>query len=269
MIARIEAGLKLPWKPEAYLAAVAPVDAGPIREILLAEELISEAAEDAAAVAGPEIVQVLCDRYLTAYDGYEKRSERTEAAFRPVRELMDVLERTRPSVFFAIVSKYRRGANDNEIVRLCRLIVRHGSDPNLSLLSLPGTLHTQVVKTLNDWAAALLRSTSATRGHLSDLARAMRRLPHPSQAPLLSKMLQEDLRRYRHERAAFAANPNDRAVLQEMRISHNWDYRDALAKVGSSEAAAILQSQLLDEFFGRRGRRAADDLGKIAHPREE
>src|SRR3546814_16020928 len=77
----------------------------------------------------------------------------------------------------------------------------------------------------------------------------MRRLPDPTQVPLLRAMLAADLACVRAARTAFEADRGDMTALQEMRNSHTMDYRVTLTSIGTPEAADVLRDPLLDPEF--------------------
>lgn len=250
MKTRIELGLELPWRPDEYLDRVSPTDDGPVSDILSAQDLASEKAKNAARIAGPKLVKHLCNRYLAASANFANGGLRTEVAHAPVRTLEDVIVNTRASVFFSVASTYTSRTSEANIGRLSSLIVRHGRDGNGSTIELPQMVRADAVGALNKWAEKLLRSRSATRHQLNEVASAMHRVPDPTQAGLLDRMLDMDLRKYRAARAAYARDRSNEAAKQEGTMSYTWTYRDALARIGTPEVATILASLLLDDLFG-------------------
>src|SRR3546814_3495931 len=78
----------------------------------------------------------------------------------------------------------------------------------------------------------------------------MRRLPDPTQVPLLRAMLAADLACVRAARTAFEADRGDMTALQEMRNSHTMDYRVTLTSIGTPEAEDVLRDHLLATEIG-------------------
>jgi hypothetical protein len=248
MRVRIEAGLKLPWEPERYLTDVPLLEEGPVREMLTAEDLSGDAAKNAALVAGSGIIKILCDRYLRAQEVYDSRSERSEAAYRPVKMVTEVLERTNATALLAVIASYPIEMSDDDIRRLCWIVSGHRRE--FDLVFLQSSTAGKAIRKMNSWARKVLRSKTATREHMAGIARALRRLPDNSQVPLLAKMLHEDLRRYSVAREAYHQNRRDDRALRELQRSHNWDYRDSLVAVGTVDASEALRSVLSDDLFG-------------------
>ena len=110
-------------------------------------------------------------------------------------------------------------------------------------------LHANIVRALQNWAEALL-SSSNNRRHLADVAGAMQRVPDPSHADVLDRMLRRDQDLYAQARQATKPTLGMTAPYKRMRISNNWAYRHALVAIGTNTAITILTDRLSDEYFG-------------------
>jgi hypothetical protein len=247
LVSRIEAGEELPRHAKSYLAENQTRDVGPICEHLALPG--TSAAKGAALIAGPELTHDLCLRYLASYRAAASGSDRSQSAWKPSRDLEAVLALTPTSSFFEAIARFGRETSPEDISRLCGLIAMHGRDSERGSRTLSAGLQAKVVCTLQNWAGALLSSTN-NRCHLADVAGGMQRVPDPTHVDVLDRMLRRDQEVQAQARQAYKANPRDNRTLQEMRISHNWTYRNALVAIGTDPATIVLTDHLSDEYFG-------------------
>jgi hypothetical protein len=245
---RIERGLPLPWRfEEEYLTSPSTADAGPIRDFLTRDDLTSDAVQHAAVLAGPQLVTELCRRYVEASRTVRLADVRTEAAYAPVKQVTEVLGRTRREVLLSVVATYD-GLDDPEDIRaLAYLLASQGERRQPDVVS--DNTRTLLASCLDHWARTVLESEHPDRNVLGEIAGAMRRYPHPSGVAVLADMLQADLSIYAADRAQLVQNPTDQALRQRVTMSYHWTYRDALTAIGNAEAQAVLTSYLGDDQF--------------------
>jgi hypothetical protein len=246
MVSRIEAGKELPRHAKDYLSETQTRNVGPVREYM-ATPGTSEA-KGAALIAGQELTHDLCLRYLASYAAAATGGDRSQGAWQPTRDLEAVLALTPTSSFFAAIARFDCSTSLEDISGLCRLIARYCRDVDQGRATL-SELHADVVRTLQNWAAALLLSSN-DRSQLADLAGAMQRVPDPTHVDALDRMLRRDQDLHAQARQAYKANPEDNRALQDMRVWYNWTYRDALVAVGTDPATSVLTVHLSDEYFG-------------------
>ena len=247
LVSRVEAGSNLPRLVKAYLSESLTRDAGPVRDYLATPN--TSAAKGAALIAGRELTHDLCVRYLESYVAAASGGDRTPGAWQPTRDLEEVIALTPRSSFFAAIARFGPETPPEDISGLCQLMARHGRDGDRGSPAVAPELQADVVRTLQNWAEALL-SSSENRRHLADLAGAMQRVPDPTHVNLLDRMLRRDQDVHAQARQAYKANPRDDRALQEVRISHNWTYRDTLVTIGNDPASTVLTDHLSDEYFG-------------------
>jgi hypothetical protein len=247
MVSLIEAGKKLPLHAKDYLSETLTRDVGPVREYTATPG--ASVAKGAALIAGRELTHDLCLRYLASYAVAASGGDRSQGAWQPTSDLEAVLALTPTSSFFAAISRFGSATPLEDISCLCRLIARYCSNVDRGRARLSAELHGDVVRTLQNWAEALLLSSN-DRSQLADLAGAMQRVPDPTHVGLLDRMLRRDQNLHAQARQTYKANPRDNRALQDMRIWYNWTYRDAFVAVGTDPATSILTDHLSDEHFG-------------------
>src|SRR3546814_7637401 len=85
----------------------------------------------------------------------------------------------------------------------------------------------------------------------SDLATMMRHAPSVEHLPLLKRMLDDNLRRYRAFREkATASGWRDRDAVHEAQHPHMHEYQRAFLAINAPETAALMREYLTDEHFG-------------------
>ncbi len=100
-----------------------------------------------------------------------------------------------------------------------------------------------------DWGARMLEAGDATRSQLLDVATLAQYAPDVSLLPLLKRLLDENIRRYRDYREKFKASGN-RELLQELQRPMMGEYRSVIAAIKSPETAAMMREYLADTDFG-------------------
>ena len=243
---RVERKQTLPFHPNDYLALTEPTDEAAISNLVLHggrgdHELA------AAYLAGPATVKALVERYLAA--GAKFRADGGRSGYEPVRIPSDLLAQTRAPILFRIICGYGDDLAPDVIKDLADLISGHGRGSGEEQLTLPEDLRSTTVNRVVEWARRIV-ADGADRSVMGRLTWAMRRLPDVSQVAVLADMLAADLRLRRDAEKAFAADPSNRQALHVLRVSHNWDYRDALIKIGCTQSEALLKAYVDDEEFG-------------------
>ncbi|WP_312367016.1 hypothetical protein [Ensifer sp.] len=246
---RLINGYELPHRPYGYFDALAPDDGGPISRMLLDGDFIKERARYAAYLVGTDTVGDLLKRFLEERRDFHAVGLRTEAAYAPVRALEEILESTRADVLFAALQKHASVIKPVEIRNLCDIIIGHGRHHGRETIVVTPEQRALAVSLMDGWARQLF-DQQASRAELGRLTRAMRRLPDPSQAGVLGRMLNAELRGLQSARVAFEEDRRNEAARSEIGYSHAHDYRTALTAVGTREAELILKEHLLDPDFG-------------------
>ncbi|MBS3652561.1 hypothetical protein KEU06_28695 [Pseudaminobacter sp. 19-2017] len=247
---RLAEGLPLPWRPDDFLSTVPDQDDGPIAQLVLKDEVDQERRNEAARVVGSRTVKAIVEECIRRWMEIKALDRRpTEGEYERLRSQQDLIAVTRSPAFFEAIRSFGDESDPDVVAELGRLVARHGSDPNQGELTLDPNLRAQVVAVMNRWAENLLSSSSVTRHHFDEVVRAMKRLPDPSQFAPVSRMLNEDLTRWRASKEEWRGNRQRGSISPDVSHSYTWTYRDALAAVGTDEVKELLVGYLDDLDF--------------------
>lgn len=250
MTQRLARGLPLPWRPDDFLTTVADQDDGPIAQVVLAEEVDQERQKEAARVVGSRTIRAMVDECIRRCMEIKALDRRpTEGEYKRLRSQQDLIAVTRRPAFFEAICSFSDEIDPDVVAELGRLVARHGSDPNQGELILDAELRAQIVAVMNRWAESLLSSSTATRHHFDEVVRAMKRLPDRTQFEPISRMLNEDLTRWRAAKERWRTNRHRGSTPADVSHSYKWTYRDALAAIGTDEVKDLLIGYLDDPDF--------------------
>ena len=104
---------------------------------------------------------------------------------------------------------------------------------------------------IEDWAKRFLSSADAKRWHLAGIATLANRVPDVALLPLLQRLLNENLARFRAFRAkADASGWTDMEAANEARQPMTTEYQQAFLAIKAPETTKLMQSYLTDPDFG-------------------
>ncbi|MBO3758902.1 hypothetical protein [Ciceribacter sp. L1K22] len=249
---RLAKGLPLPWRPDDFLTTVPDQDEGPIAQVVLKDEVDQERRKEAARVVGSRTIRAMVEECIRRWMDIKALDRRpAQGEYERLRSQQDLIAVTRPPAFFKAICSFGDESDADIIAELGRLVARHGGDPNQGELILDAELRTHVVAVMNKWAESLLSSSTATRHHFDEVVRAMKRLPDPAQFVPISRMLNEDLTRWRAAKERWRTNRQRGSIPTDVSHSYTWTYRDALAAIGTEEVKDLLVEYLDDPDFSQ------------------
>ena len=131
------------------------------------------------------------------------------------------------------------------------LVCRQGNGRSGLRKPLDTPLQAKTMRLVRDWGNRLLDSSDATRKQLASVAKLASRVPSTELLPLLKRLLDAELRRWREfrMRAVERKGSNDMAWNQA-RTSYVSDYKRAFGAIESDKATEIMKEYLLDWDFG-------------------
>ena len=192
MVARIAAGLELPYGAEEYLARVDAIDGGPVAAAAIDPATRQRAAMAAASVIGPKTVGTLIDRFI-ALEATLRTRQPSEEDRKEYYRLMDAIRASRQASFIATFIA-RAGSNEPIVIdRLSDLFARHGRDDGERDRRLSQSDRDRLSPIVVQWMETLLTSPTANRHQMSNVARVVERLGDPRLADGLRRMLERDL----------------------------------------------------------------------------
>lgn len=256
LLRRLEAGRDLPYRASEMLAAVAPIDDGPIAATAVNLNAPPPLAHAAASIIGPRTAQTLIDSLLALADKMAAAGGRYDkAASERYHNLKDRIRVTRQTSFASALLS--RGQTDlpHRIGLLADLLAGHGTDEaRRNPFVVEDDVRRPLIDLVHRWAETLLSSAESKRHQLAEVGRAIGRLAATGLASDLRRLLATDLERWR----ALRARRSDRSAAAQMTIeersdaAHNWTnrYREAFAAIGGEAVVETMRAYLEDEDFG-------------------
>jgi hypothetical protein len=244
---RLERGLKLPFGADQVMASFPVVDDGPISTLALAESSGRHDIPDAVQLAGPLVVGRLVDRVLALAPAARDRSNR------PGQKDIDLLfnferriSQTRFEPFAEAILKRADSGDVPTIVELADLVGQHESISQGFGQPRNSSTIVQLGEAIEQWSNALENSEKASRHDFAEIASAIAKLPDRRHLPAMATFLQEDLRRWRKAKEDWRRSGGP--LNADTNTSYGFQYRAAIASIGTPEAAATAAAFLLDDF---------------------
>jgi len=222
-------------------------------EIVLSETgRLDDRAEAAASVLGPQAVGCMIEDVFHAKKQIRDESGKyNQAAADHYHGLLVRIAHTPGRSLIAAVQARSARAKNEEIADLAELISVH-PDAESANHGRPFDDDSLVnIRALaEDWGNRMLDS-DASRSHLASIATLVTRAPSVSLLPLLKRLLDENLRRYRafkEEAKATGWRPGE--ATNEARTPHTLEYQRAFQVINVSETTKLMCEYLHNEHFG-------------------
>ena len=209
-------------------------------------------AEAAASVLGPNAVGRLIDAYLAAGKVLRDASGKyNQAAGDRYHDLRARIGHTPGASLVAAVQARAVSADNEEIVQLAELFSRetYGDEERARPFNVEGLAAIGVLA--REWAERMLAAGDEKRWRVATIATMMSHAPSVAHLPLLKRMLDDNLRRYRAFREkAIASGWKDRDAVHEAQHPHMHEYQRAFLAINAPETATLMREYLTDEHFG-------------------
>lgn len=255
LLQRVRVGRTLFYGADDFLASAGfSLEDDELLEIALSEtSRHDDRAEAAASVLGPEAVGRMIDAVLEAKKRLRDASGKyNEAANDRYHNLLDRIGHTPGASLVAAVRARSARAGNEEMADLAEMISRHPRDENDRGSSFDADSLSAISALTEDWGNRMLASFDATRSQLASIATLASRAPSVGLLPLLKRLLDEDLRRYRAFREeAKATGWRQGTAVNEARTLHTHEYQRAFQTIKAPETAALMCEYLQDEHFGQ------------------
>jgi hypothetical protein len=253
ILQRVREGRMLPYHSSELMARSGfTFEDEALCEIALEAGHFDERANAAAAVLGPRAVSRMVERMLEAKKlllDAEGRYEQTAGG--RYHDIRDRIGHTQIASLLAAITARAAQANYQEIAALADLISRHPAWNNDRSPPFDAAALATIASIVEDWGNRLLGSADATRAQLASIAMLASHSPSASLLPLLKRLLDEDLRRWRAFREqAGASHSRQGSATNEARTSWTLQYQRAFQAISGSEKAALMGPYLRDEDFG-------------------
>ncbi|MEL7831345.1 hypothetical protein AAG604_04085 [Citromicrobium bathyomarinum] len=253
LLVRVRAGRNLFYGADDILASAGfGLEDDDLLRLALAETArLDDQAEAAASVLGPQsvgrMIDALFDAATRLRDADGKYDKTAADRYHCIQSRIAHV----PGASLVAAAQARSAEADNaQIERLAALLSRHPDEVDRGRPFDAESL-AAIRALIEDWGNRLLASGDAERRHIASVATLVRRAPDVSLLPLLKRMLDENLRRYRAVREEAAAEgwrqgkPRDEASWP---MTH--EYMRAFMAIKSPAPAALMCEYLADPHFG-------------------
>ena len=269
ILSRLREGRMLPYNAAELIAGSGfSLEDEALLKIALGTDRFDDNANTAASVLGPQAVGRLIDRMFELKEMLEDTQGPFDKAvgdrYHAIRYRIGY---THAANLLAAIAARSEQANNQRMADLADLISIHPDGENGHGQPFDAAARDVIAGFVEDWGERLLNSPDATRAELASIARLSHRSPSASLLPLLKRLLNEDLRRWRaFKEQARADHSCGGRARDEARTPWSSDYQLAFQVISCSETAGLMAEYLLDEDFGNH---AALVLAKHWHATNE
>ena len=289
VLQRVRDGSELPSESEELLfGAQFSLEDEDLLDIAMSLDPHDYRADAAASVLGPHSTGRLVDVFLDLHRQIRNDPGHEKELGDRLRAIQDRIDSAQTASLLAAISERSQGADHQAMVAMAELISRHPSGKTGRGQPFDSTTRDAIAELAQDWGERLLSLQEATRNDLASIATLASCSGAPCVLPILTRLLDEELSRWRsyRERARAEGYRRGRA-LNEMRMSWTLQYQSAFLATNSPDTAAVMRKYLLDEDFGRSAAlvlagqwsaanepihedmwRSSPDLSRIAESRE-
>jgi hypothetical protein len=249
---RLEAGLELPFHADDFLDQLEVTDEGPIAAAILDVSRDQRDANAISVIAGPKTVGALVDKYLACAKALKAARNDPSLSDECLR-LRSRIAATRAPYFVAAVMARANTDDPDLISSLASVVSMHGDDDDRRLpIPVAPAVKTRLVGILRSWVEAVMSSPNGKRYDLNEVSNAIGRFGFRELVPELKRLLDEDLVRLKKARDGFldAQRRGDISATSDARMRYGNEYREALARLGGDEGAAVAAGYLEDRVFG-------------------
>ena len=253
LLARVRAGRTLFYGADDILASAGFA----LEEESLLEMALSDPghhddrAEAAASVLGPTAVGHMVDALLDAGTRLRMDGKFDQAASEIYHGLQTRIAHVPGASLVAAVLPRSAQADNEQMARLAELLSQHpDGDTARGRPFTPASL-AAIQGLVEDWGNRMLSSIDAQRRHKASIATLASHAPSVSLLPMMKRLLDDNLRRYRAFReVAKAAGWRQGEALNEARWPMTHEYQRAFLAIKAPETATMMQEYLQDEHFG-------------------
>lgn len=252
VLARVRAGNPLFYGADDLLAeAGITLEEEQLLALALADTRRDQRAQAAASVLGPQAVGRMIDALLEAKKVVRDADGKyNETAAEQYRELSDRVAHAPASSLVAAIRARSKAAGNGELADLADLIARHPSGDGDRGRPFDDHARAEINALAEDWGGRML-AADATRQQLSSVAGMVVQAPSVRLLPLLKRLLDENLRRYRAVREeAEATGWRPGPARDEAMHPFTHEYFRAFQAINTPETAALMREYLKDKHFG-------------------
>lgn len=254
LLARVYAGRTLFYGADDILASARlSLEDDELLQLALAEsQRNDERAEAAASVLGPltagRMIDALSDAATRRRDANGNYDEAASDRYNVIQARIAHI----PGASLVAAVQARSAQADNEqMARLAELLSRHPNGDTDRGRPFEAENLATIRAFVEDWGNRMLASGNAERRHVASIAMLASHAPDVSLLPLLKRMLDDNLQRYRAFRHEAEANGwRQGKAVDEARMPMTHDYYQAFLAIDAPETAGLMREYLADPHFG-------------------
>jgi len=208
--------------------------------------------EAAASALGPLAVGRMIDALSELRAAMNVNGRYDHAAGDRYHTLLRRIQHTTGASLVAAVRVRSPQADNDQMAGLAELLSRHPSSEGDHGRPFDADSRATIQALAQEWGDRMLASGDAKRWHTARIASLMTQAPSVALLPLLKRLLDDNLSRYRAFRAE-AQTAGRRAhgeAATEAITPHTHEYQHAFLAIDAPETAALLPEYLADEHFG-------------------
>lgn len=252
ILKRLREGRDLFYGADDILAASGIVieDDALLNMVLAPQVRMDSRTEAAASILGPVSVGRLIEAALTMFAEIGQLGKYEKSLSDRYYNLRDRIAHTPGASLIAAVQE-RAATTSNEEIRLLAELLCRRDEEGERARPFPKEADAAVMRLVGQWGERLLASgDSAIRGQLSVMADLIGHFPSVALLPMLKRLLDDELCRYRDFRNQAEAERWQGKATNEARMSYTNRYQRAFTAIIAPETTALMVSYLANEHFG-------------------
>lgn len=208
-------------------------------------------AEAAASVLGPEAAGRMIDEWFEVGSRLRPAGKYDEAAGEVYGVLQDRIAHVSGESLVAAVCARSAGADNEQMACLANLLSRHPNHSERRGRPFNSDSLETIQRLAQNWGDRMLASGDAKRWQTASIAPLVGVAPSKDLLPLLERLLNDELRRFRafREEAKVTGWRHGDAV-DEARTLHASKYQHAFLAIKAPETTSLMREYLADEHFG-------------------
>lgn len=254
LLQRVRAGRTLFYGADGLLASAGfSLEDDALLKIALSETTLhDDRAEAAASILGPQAVGRMIETVFEVKKRLRDASGKyNQAAVDRYHDLLARIGHTPGTSLVAAVRARSAQAGNEDMADLAELISRHPDGEGDRSRPFDADALARIQALAEDWSNRMLASGDATRSQLASIASLASRAPSVALLPLLKRLLDEDLRRWRWcKEQARADQYRGGTATNEARTSWTLHYQRAFQAIGGPETTTLMRDYLMDVNFG-------------------
>lgn len=254
LLARLRAGGTLFYGADDILASARlSLEDHALLQLALAENSGRDNhAEAAASVLGPQSAGIMIDALFDVEKRLRDANGKYDKAVSDrYNDIKSRIAHVSGASLVAAVQARSEQAGNEQMASLAELLSRDSNESDNRGRPYNAENLTAIRTLTEDWGNRMLASGNAERRHLASIAILAIRSPDISLLPLLKRLLDDNLRRYRAFREEAAAKGwQPCKAVNEARWPMMHEYQRAFHAINAPETAKLMQDYLTDPHFG-------------------